>query len=101
MANVGFKVMLGVKMSMAACGCSAPIPVMGLDVTTQNYASQVTWSDGKRAYSIRCPAPEPRRVRILAICGNGRYTTLESESTPGIGVGRGVLTSPSIVARCA
>lgn len=99
MANVGLKMTLGVTMLMAASACSAPIPLMGLDVATQTYASQVTWSDGKSAYSIRCPAPEPCQARILAIC-NGRYTTLESESAPGIGVRRGVLPSPSIVARC-
>jgi hypothetical protein len=99
-ANVGFKMTLGMTMLAAASGCSAPIPVMGPDVTMQTYASAVAWGDGKPACSIRCPAPEPCRARILAICSNGRYTTLESESTPDIGVGRGVLTSPSIVARC-
>jgi hypothetical protein len=74
--------------------------MMGLDASTQTYASQVTWSDGKPAYSIRCPAPEPCQTRILAICSSRRYATLESDYMPSVGARREVLASRSIVARC-
>ncbi len=100
MADVGFKMALWAATLLAACGCSAPNPIMGLDTGTQTYASLVTWSDGKPAYSIRCNAPAPCQARILAICANRSYTTLDSQNMPSIGTRREALGPPSIVARC-
>lgn len=100
MADGGFKVALWAVTLLAVSGCSAPNPIMGLDSSTQTYASRVAWSDGLPAYSIRCNAPAPCQARILAICANRPYTTLASENMPSIGTRREVLGPPSIVARC-
>ena len=93
-------VAIGASLLMAASGCSAPRPVLGLDTSTQTYASEVIWKDGRPAYSIRCNAPAPCQARIIEICGKGAYTTLESENMPSIGTRREVMGTPTIIARC-
>jgi hypothetical protein len=100
MADVGFRLALGAATLLAAAGCSVTNPIMGLDASTQTYASQITWSDGKPAYLIRCPAPEPCLARIVVICSSGSYTMLESQNIPAVATRRGVQEPPLIVARC-
>lgn len=100
MINVAIRVVLSAAMLVAAGACSAPTPIMGHDTRTQTYASEVTWNDGRPAYSIRCNAPGPCQARILAICAGSSYTTLASENMPSVGTRREVLGPPSIVARC-
>jgi hypothetical protein len=72
MAGVGFEMVLGAAAVLLASGCSsAPNPIMGLETSTQTYASHVTLSDGKPAYSVHCNAPAACQTRALAICANG------------------------------
>ena len=89
--------LLGAALGLAAC---APSATMGPDRASGSTATAITWSDGQPAYSISCTVPGGCQERALAICNNGKYTTLKSEHMPIPGTVRYDQGPPSVVIRC-
>jgi len=88
---------LGAALGLAACGPSA---TTGPDRASGSNATAITWSDGQPAYSISCTVPGGCQQRALAMCNQGKYTTLKSEHMPIAGTARYDQGPPSVVIRC-
>ena len=90
-------VLAGAAGALAACGPSA---TTGPDRASGSDATQITWTDGKPAYSITCINPGGCQERALAMCRQNGFTTLSSENMPTVGAIRTVHGRPSAVIRC-
>jgi len=87
-----------VMAGMAAC-TTTPSGT-GPDRSSRSDVNQIQWSDGRPAYAISCEDPGGCQRRAIALCRDGRYTTLKEENMPSIGTRREPLGPPSVVIRC-
>ena len=86
---------------LLAGACSPPSPTVGPDARNRTNASQVTWSDGKPAYSITCDLPGGCQTRAMALCQGKSYAVLQSSHMTSIGTRLEVPESGSVVIRCS
>ncbi len=97
--SMGFNTIMLIGMAGVTAACTTPATT-GYDPATRSEISNVTWTDGKPAYSISCEDPEGCQKRALALCPGGNYSTLMSENMPAAGTARAALGKPSAVVRC-
>ena len=89
-----------VCIAFLAIACADAKSTPGTDPETGTTASVITWSDGKRAFSIDCQLSGDCRNRAFALCSGGSYTTLKTDTIAAADYTRGIPGRATMVARC-
>ena len=90
----------GICLAVLAVACADAKSTPGTDSETGTTASVITWSDGKRAFSIDCELAGDCRNRAFALCHGGAYTALKMDTIAPTDYTRGMTGRATMVARC-